>query len=146
VNSCAVCGGSIVHFTTHFRICGLTGCNTSESSLTELRIARAFVKLSSNPEDGPEASVSLASIGNCEIRMFRGPEVDFGGVPALFWLDLFDHNTKTSVDGFCCHRIKDAVPIFDDFISQAVRLSEPGGGGDEGLPDPSGSPIDGDNV
>ena len=121
-------------------------CNTPESSLTELRIARAFVKLSSILEDGPEASVSLASIGNCEIRMFRGPEVDFGGVPALFWLDLFDHSTKISVDGFCCHRIKDAVPIFDDFISQAVRLSEPGSGGDEGLPDPSGSPIDGDNV
>ena len=101
------------------------GCDTSESSLTELRIARAFVKLSSILEDGPEASVSLALIGNCEIRMFRGPEVDFGGVPPLFWLELFDHSTKRSVDGFCCHRIKDAVPIFDDFISQAGRLSKP---------------------
>jgi hypothetical protein len=129
--------------TTHSRICGLTGYNTSESSLTELRIARAFVKLSAILED--EASVSLASIGNCEILMFRGHVVDVGEGP-LFWLDLFDHNAKRSVDGFCCHRIKDAVPIFDDFISQAVHLSEPGGGGDEGLPDPSGSPIDGDNV
>ena len=123
----------------------MTGYDNSESSLTELRIARAFVKLSSILEDGPEASVSLASIGNCEIRMFRGPVVDVGGGP-LFWLELFDHSTKRSVDGFSCHSIKDAVPIFDDFISEAVRLSEPGGGGDEGLPDPSGSPIDGDNV
>jgi hypothetical protein len=122
------------------------GCDTSESSLTELRITRAFVKLCFILEDGPEASVSLAFIGNCEIRLFREPEVDFGGAPPLFWLELFDHSTKRSVDGFCCHRIKDAVPIFNDFISQAGRLSKPGGGGDEGLPDPSGSPIDGDNV
>ena len=118
------------------------GCDT-ESSLTELRIARAFVKLSAILED--EASVSLASIGICEIRMFRGHVVDVGEGP-LFWLELFNHSTKRSVDGLCCHSIKDAAAIFDDFISEAVRLSEPGGGGDEGLQDPSGSPIDGDNV
>ena len=98
---------------------------TSETAL-ELRIARAYVKLWCIPEESSEASVSLASIGSCEIRMFRGPEVDFDGVP-LFWLELFDLSTKASVDGFSCHRIKDAVPIFDDFISQASRLNEPVG-------------------
>ena len=99
--------------------------STSETAL-ELRIARAYVKLWCIPEESPEASLSLASIGSCEIRMFRGPEVDLDGVP-LFWLELFDLGTKTSVDGFSCHRIKDAVPIFEDFISQAGRLNEPGG-------------------
>ena len=99
--------------------------STSETAL-ELRIARAYVKLWCIPEESPEASLSLASIGSCEIRMFRGPEVDFDGVP-LFWLELFDLSTKASVDGFSCHRIKDAVPIFDDFISQASRLNEPVG-------------------
>jgi hypothetical protein len=49
--------------------------------LTELKIARAYVKLSSIPEDSPEASVLLASIGSCEIRMLRGPEVYLDGVP-----------------------------------------------------------------
>jgi len=98
---------------------------TSETAL-ELRIARAYVKLWCIPEESPETSLSLASIGSCEIRMFRGPEVDFDGVP-LFWLELFDLSTKASVDGFSCHRIKDAVPIFDDFISQASRLNEPVG-------------------
>ena len=47
-------------------------CDTSERTLTELRIARAYVRLSSIPENSPEASVSLASIGSYEIRMFRG--------------------------------------------------------------------------
>ena len=95
--------------------------NTSNPALTELRIAIAYVKLSSIPEDISQASVSLASIGDCEIRMFRGPEVDFDGTP-LFWLELFDHSTKTSLDGIGCHKIKDAAPIFEDFISQADRL------------------------
>ena len=101
-------------------------CDTSERTLTELRIARAYVKLSCIPENSSETSVSLVSIGSCEIRMFQGPEVDFDGVP-LFWLELFDHSTKTSVDGCNCHRIKDAVPLFDDFISQADRLNKTGG-------------------
>jgi hypothetical protein len=96
----------------------LTGCNTSERTLTELKIAQAYVRLSCIPADSPEASVSLASIGSYEISMVRWPEVDLDAVP-LFWLELFDHQTKTAVDSFRCHRIKDAVPIFDDFVAQA---------------------------
>ena len=71
-------------------------------------------------------SVLLASVGSCEIRMFRGPEVHPHGVP-LFWLELFDHSTKMSSTASICHRIKDAVPIFDDFISQAAGLNKAGG-------------------
>ena len=104
--------------------------NTPDRTFTELRIARAYVKLSCIPEDSSEASVSLASIENCEIRMFRGREADLEGMP-LFWLELFDHSTKTSVDGFSCHRIKDAGPIFDDFVAQANRLNGLGRGGAE---------------
>jgi hypothetical protein len=96
----------------------LIDCNTSEKTLTELRIARAYVRLCSIPEDSPEASVSLASIGSHEIRMLRSPEVDLDGVP-LFWLELFDYSTKTSVDSFCCHRFKDAVPVVCNFLAQA---------------------------
>ena len=104
----------------------MTGCNTSGRTLTEFKIAQAYVRLSSIPVDSPEASVSLASIAGCEIRMVRGSEADLDGVP-LFWLELFDHNTKRAVDSFCCHRIKDAVPIFDDFVTQAERSNKPDG-------------------
>jgi hypothetical protein len=99
--------------------------DTPHRTFTELRIARAYVKLSCIPEHCSEASVSLASIGSCEIRMFRGQQADSEGMP-LFWLELLDHGTKTSVDGFSCHSIKDAVPIFDDFISQADCLNRLG--------------------
>ena len=81
----------------------MTDCNSFERTLTELKNARAYGKLSSIPGNGPEASVLLASVGNCEIRMFRGPEAD--GAP-LFWLELFDHSIKTSVDGSGCQGSK----------------------------------------
>ncbi|MBR1236617.1 hypothetical protein [Bradyrhizobium sp. AUGA SZCCT0182] len=93
--------------------------------MTELKIARAYIRLSSIPGDDPKASVLLASIGSCEIRMFRGPAVHPHGVP-LCWLELLDH-TKMSVDGFVCHRMKDAVPLFDDLILQAAGQNKPGG-------------------
>jgi hypothetical protein len=50
--------------------------------------------------------------------MLRGPAVDLDGVP-LFWLELFDHSVKMSVDSFCCHRLKDAVPVVCNFLAQA---------------------------
>ena len=97
----------------------MTDCNSFERTLTELKIARAYGRLSSIPGNGPEASVLLASVGSCEIRMLRGPEVHPDGVP-LFWLELFDHSIKTSVDSYSCQGLKDAVAIVDDFISQAT--------------------------
>ena len=107
----------------------MTDCNSFERTLIELKIARAYGRLSSIPGNGPEASVLLASVGSCEIRMFRGPEADLDGAP-LFWLELIDHSLKKSVDGFRCYRLKDAVVIVDDFISQAIRLNKPGEPGD----------------
>ena len=92
-------------------------CNTSAWTLTELKIANAYVSLCALPEDSAEASVSLASISDYEIRMLAGAAVDLDSVP-LFWLELFDHSTKTSVDSFCCHRLKDAVPVVCDFFTQ----------------------------
>ena len=107
----------------------MTDCNSFERTLTELKIARAYGRLSSIPGNGPEASVSLASIGSYEIRMFRDPKADVDGAP-LFWLELIDFSIKTSVDSCCCHGVKDAVVIFDDFISQATCVDKPVGPGD----------------
>ena len=97
-------------------------CNTSAWTLTELKIANAYVRLCASPELSAEASVSLASISGYEIRMLtRQPAVDLSA--PLFWLELFDHSTKTSVDSFCCHRLKDAVPVVHDFFAQVDDLT-----------------------
>ena len=55
--------------------------------------------------------------GSHEIRMLAGPAADLDSAP-LFWLELIDHGTKTSVDSYCCHRLKDAVPVVCDFFTQ----------------------------
>jgi hypothetical protein len=92
-------------------------------------MARAYGRLSCIPGNGPEASVLLASVGSCEIRMFRDPKADADGAP-LFWLELIDQSLKTSVDSCSCHALKDAVAIFDNFISQACSLDKPRWTGD----------------
>ena len=102
--------------------------------LSKLRIARACVKLSYIPEGSSETSVSLACIGNCEIRIFEGPQITSDGMP-LFWLELFDHGAKTSVDSSGCREIEDTVVVFEDFISQAIHLKEASGPDDAGTQD-----------
>jgi hypothetical protein len=42
----------------------------------------------------------------------------------LFWLALFDHGAKISVDSFGCRELEDAVVVFEDFIAQAGHLNE----------------------
>ena len=94
--------------------------SSSEPTLTELRIARAYGQLSSIPDDRSKVSVSVARIGNYEIRMFRWPDSQSG---AVFWLELFAHNTRMSIDSFQCHEMRDAVPAFEDLMSQADYLN-----------------------
>ena len=71
----------------------------------------------------PEASVLLASIGSHEIRMLAGAAADSA---PLFWLELFDHGAKTSLDSFCCRRLKDAAPVVSDFFAQMDDLNNAG--------------------
>ena len=104
--------------------------STSERKLTELLIARAFFKLSSIPLEISAAVVSLISVGNCEIRMFRGSQTD-PDTTALFWLELFDHGGGRSIDSFRCDKIEDAAPVFEHMMLQATGLDGPDPGGNE---------------
>jgi hypothetical protein len=114
-------------FTREFcRIQGSIVSGVSDKMLSQLRIARAYVKLLCIPEGSSETSVSLACIENYEIRIFEGSQLASDDMP-LFWLELFDHGAKMSVDSFSCYEIEDAVVVFDDFISQAGHLKEASG-------------------
>jgi hypothetical protein len=115
-------GGACTANTGFWGIQGLIMSKISDNALSKMRIARAYVQILCILEDRSEASVSLASIGNCEIRMFVGSKAHSDGM-SLFWLELLDYDAKTSVDSFSCHKIEDAVAVFDDFIAQAGRLN-----------------------
>ena len=95
----------------------------SERPHAELLLSEAYAELSAISENSSQASVSLASIGSYEVRMLlrRGP--DLNGVPQ-FWLELFNYGTRRSVDSFLCHQVKDAAPIFDEFLSHAAYLNK----------------------
>jgi len=100
----------------------------SDKTISELRILRACVKLLRVPEGITQALVSLARIGNFEIRMFRDHHAISGAGP-LFWLELFDHSASASVDSFSCNEIEDAVVIFDNFVLRAADLNAASGSG-----------------
>ena len=102
----------------------------SERTHAELLISKAYSELSAISENSSQASVSLASIGNYEVSMFIMRRADLNGV-LQFWLELFDHGTSRSVDSFLCHRIKDAAPVFGEFMLHAYLNGSPSGGSNE---------------
>lgn len=96
----------------------------SGSRFSELRITQAYIKLLCTPENADGAKlVSLEWIGACEIRMFEGPAAATDDAP-LFWIELFDHDGQSSVDGCSCYDIAQAAAEFDRFLLQAKRLAE----------------------
>jgi hypothetical protein len=120
------CGAELTPDPAAFEASIVTGI--SDKMISELRILRACVKLLRFPEGSPQTLVSLARIGNFEIRMFRGHQVISGAVP-LFWLELFDHRSSSSVDSCSCNEIEDAAVVFENFVSQVADLNDAFGSG-----------------
>ena len=94
---------------------------TYSNKLGELRITQTYIKLLGLPQNRQGArTISLERIGTYEILMFDVSPDSAADAP-LFWLELFDHEAKSSVDSCSCTEIAQAVTIFDDFISLAKR-------------------------
>ena len=89
----------------------------------ELKITRGYGKLLELPEAANGARmVSLDRIANCEIRMFKTPETStFEAL--LFWIELVDLRTQSSLDSCRCCNVGEAVAIFEAFASQARCLN-----------------------
>jgi hypothetical protein len=94
---------------------------TYSNKLGELRISQAYIKLLGLPRNAQGARmISLERIGNHEVLMFDISPDSATDAP-LFWLELFDHKAKSSVDSCSCTEIARAVTVFDDFISLAKK-------------------------
>jgi hypothetical protein len=98
-----------------------------------IKIEKAYIELLRISVDGAEASVLLASIGQYEIRICGGTTVRSAVTP-LFWLELFDHASKMSIDSCSCHQIEDAIAAFEYLTSQARLLNEAPGADDTETP------------
>jgi hypothetical protein len=91
-------------------------CKISDIGFSKLRIARAYIKLLCLPE-GAAKMVTLARIGNYEVRMLEASKADTADGP-LFLIELFDHDAQSSVDSCICCGIDEGVAAFQDFISR----------------------------
>jgi hypothetical protein len=91
-------------------------CKASEIEFSKLRITRAYIKLLCIPE-GTAKMVSLARIGNYEVRMLESSQDDSDAAP-LFSIELFDHDAQSSVDNCSCYGIDEGAAAFRDFISR----------------------------
>jgi hypothetical protein len=93
-------------------------CKMSDSKFSELRITRAYIKLLCLPEGEPGVRmISLTRVGNYETRMVEASQTSSADAP-LFWMELFDHDTQSSIDSCACYNIKEAVAAFEDFITR----------------------------
>ena len=99
-----------------------------EYNLTTLRVSRAYVSLLSRPE-GDTAAISLAWIGDYEIRMHAAPPTSAAKQP-LFIVDVFDHDTQRFIDSRPCYAVAEGAVAFDEFLGMA----EPVTGGTHGKP------------
>ena len=94
---------------------------TYSNKLSELRITQAYIKLLGLPQNERGVRmVSLERMGCHEVRMFD-VSLDAATAAPLFWLELFDHEAKSSLDGFSCTEIAQAVPVFGEFMSLANK-------------------------
>ena len=91
-------------------------CEATDIEFSKLRISRAYIKLLCIPE-GTEKIVSLARIGNYEVRMLEIPQCDSDAAP-LFSIELFDHDAQSPVAVCHCCGIDEGAAAFRDFISR----------------------------
>ena len=91
-------------------------CYAFDLELSKLRITRAYIKRLCIPE-GTAKIVSLARIGNYEVRMLKISQSDSNAIP-LFSIESFDHDSQSPVDRCSCCGIDEGVATFRDFISR----------------------------
>ena len=83
-------------------------------------IARAYLALSSAPKgEHGERAISLVRIRNYEIRMIETSQPGSINPPSTFWIELFDHNLRSTVDSCRCETVEDAADAYEALVSQA---------------------------
>jgi len=85
------------------------------------RLYSAYLGLLLAPlsEDGSR-SVSLARFGTFEVRLIE--LADRGMID--FWIELYCHYTRSSLDSCKCRELDDAEPIADHLIFCARQLNQ----------------------
>lgn len=83
-----------------------------EYNFSTLRISEAYVSLQC--QSGGSKAISLAWIGDFEIRMHAAPPTDADR--PLFVIDIFDHDAQLFLDSRACRTLADGAAAFDRFL------------------------------
>ena len=92
-----------------------------EYNLATLRISRAFISLLCRPNDDAEG-ISLAWIGDCEIRMHAAAPADAVEQP-LFTIGMFDHDAQCLIDSRACYTLSEGAVVFEAFLLMAEPVA-----------------------
>ena len=88
------------------------------------RLNKAYVGLALMPERGDRTrATTLERRGAYEVRMVEFSQGDSTG-DCLFWLELYCHITKFSLDSCSCDNFDDAETAADHLISCAKQLHD----------------------
>jgi hypothetical protein len=68
-------------------------------------------------------AVTLARFGSFEVRLIQ-PMSDPPTREARFWMELFDHDRRLSIDSIGNLVLEDAATAAEEFIARAKRQSE----------------------
>jgi len=86
------------------------------------RVSKAYVSLALMPDRGDHSrATTLERHGDYEIRLVEFLQGD-PTVDCLFWLELYCHVTKSSLDSCRCDNLDDAEASADHLISIAKQL------------------------
>lgn len=91
-----------------------------EYNFSTLRISQAYISLQCQP-DGGSKTISLAWIGDFEIRMHAAAPAD--AERPLFVLDIFDHDAQLFLDSRACRTLADGAAAFDQFLLMAEPVA-----------------------
>lgn len=92
--------------------------------LSTAMFVRAYLSLFlARPGAEQSKAASLARFGHYEVRLIEFT-VKSSGEAALLWVELFAHDTATSLDSFECDDLDDAVGRADEFVGRAQLLHE----------------------
>jgi hypothetical protein len=102
----------------------LSGTTLTKSNGSLGHLSNAYVGLALMPECGDGSkTVTLKRFGDYEVRM-----IDFSqgrsSADCLFWLELYCHTTRSSLDSCRCDDLDDAEPAADYLVSRAKQLHD----------------------
>jgi hypothetical protein len=97
---------------------------TEVNPLTEARLIRAYLNLFLVPRGGDGLrTTTLARFGRYEVRLFELAH-DLVAETLPLWMELYAHDSCSTLDSFGCDDFEAAVWVADEFMMRAKALHE----------------------